>query len=255
MTNPEIIKSYLRLKDPIKIETIPITTSTNENMKKRARLGEKEIAVLVADRQTSGKGSKGRSFFSPENTGIYMSFLLRPALTPPETTLITTMAAVALCEAIESLTDLEPKIKWVNDIFLGGKKVAGILTEGAYKNGNKIDFAVLGIGVNLSVPAEGFPEQIRDIAGTLGCGEIKDRLIAEIINRFVLYYKRLPNKSFMQGYKDRLFILGKDVTVTRGETSFVARAVDIDDMCALVVRTPDGQEQKLSSGEISIRVN
>lgn len=241
------------MHDTIIIERIKTTTSTNEDMKKRARLGEKEIAVLIADKQTHGKGSKGRSFFSPEDTGIYMSFLLRPTLTPPETTLITTMAAVALCEAIENLTDLQPKIKWVNDIFLGGKKVAGILTEGAYQNANKIDFAVLGIGVNLSVPDEGFPEDLKGIAGALGCDGIKDRLTEEIINRFVFHYKNLPDKSFMQGYKDRLFILGENVTVIKGETSFVAKAVDIDHMCHLVVETADGRLITLDSGEISVR--
>lgn len=251
-TDIKEIKKHLKINESIIIERVNETGSTNEDMKKRARLGEKEISVLIANSQTKGKGSKGRSFFSPENTGIYMSFLLRPTLESCETTLLTTMAAVALSEAIEELTNLKTDIKWVNDIYIGGKKVAGILTEGAYKGKDKIDFVILGLGVNLVVPDGGFPREISMSAGALGVGEIKERLIGEIINRFVYYYRRLPDKGYMAQYKKRLFFLSKEVTVTKNDRTFVAKAVDVDSMCRLIVELPDGERVTLDSGEIGV---
>lgn len=252
-TDLQKIRALLNVNEHIIIESVSVTASTNDDMKKKAREGAQEISLLIADRQTAGKGSKGRSFFSPDSTGCYMSFLLRPQLKPEECMLLTTIAAVAAAEAIEKITGRQADIKWVNDIFMGGKKVAGILTEGAFISKDEIEFAVVGIGINLAVPGEGFPEDIKDIAGALDAAEKKNELIAEIINRFVYYYRRLPDSSYISEYRRRLFFLGREITVRQGDKIFTATAKDIDPMCRLRVQTPEG-ELLLGAGEISIRI-
>ncbi len=254
ITDINKIKSLLNAGDNITIEAVAETASTNEDMKTKARQGADEISVLIADRQTKGKGSKGRQFFSPGGTGCYMSFLLRPAIKPEDCIMLTTMAAVATARAIEKLTDKKAEIKWVNDIYIGGKKTAGILTEGAYTAGDKIDFAVLGIGINLAVPDGGFPEELRDIAGALGDVEIKNELIAEIISGFVCLYKNLPDKSYMKEYRERLFFLGKKVKVVCGDICSEATAIDVDDMCRLLAELDSGETLTLGSGEISLKI-
>ena len=252
-TDLKIITSLLNEKEGITVEAVRQTASTNEDMKLKARQGTGEISVLIAEKQTKGKGSKGRSFFSPEGTGCYMSFLLRPEIRPEECILLTTIAAVAAAQAIETVTGRKADIKWVNDIYMDGKKVAGILTEGAFISKDKIDFAVVGIGINLALPEGGFPEEIKDIAGALGSDGIKNELIAQVINRFVYYYRRLPDSSYISQYRQRLFFLGREITVVQGEDSYTAVATDIDGMCRLKVRTPEG-EKLLGAGEISVKL-
>ena len=252
-TNPYKIKALLTVNEPVIIETTQVTASTNEDMKIRAAEGREEISLLIADKQTAGKGSKGRSFFSPEGTGCYMSFLLRPEIRPEECTLLTTIAAVATAQAIEKVTDKKADIKWVNDIYIDGKKTAGILTEGAFINKDKINYAIVGIGINLTVPEGGFPEEIKDIAGALGTDEIRNELIAEIINSFIYYYRRLPDNSYITQYRKRLFFLGQQITVTQGDTSFTATAVDVDNMCRLIIER-NGERQLLNAGEISVKI-
>ena len=150
----KIIRKYLSgyAKD-VKIETVDIIDSTNDEMRRRAEKGEREISLLIAEEQTKGRGTKGRSFFSPEGTGVYMSFLLRPTYTPQECTFLTTMAAASAAKAIENVAGIKLQIKWVNDLYLGGKKVGGILSQAHLSNGGKkVEWAVVGIGINLSEP-------------------------------------------------------------------------------------------------------
>ncbi len=241
----------------IKISVVEVTGSTNEDMKKRAREGEDEISLLIANSQTAGKGSKGRSFFSPDGTGIYMSLLLRPDCTAEESTLLTPMAAVATALAIEKVTGTEAKIKWVNDIFVGDRKVSGILTEGeAEKGENRLSWAVVGIGINIKRPEGGFPAEIKDIAGAVyeGTENLRNRIAAEVVNGFVHFYKRLTERSFYEEYRKRLFILSKEVTVTLADESFTATVIDLDPMFRLKVKLSDGSEKLLSSGEVSVKV-
>lgn len=240
----KIIRRYLSdyAKD-IKIETVDIIDSTNDEMKRRAEKGEREIALLVAEEQTKGRGTKGRSFFSPEGTGIYMSLLLRPKYTPEECTFLTTMAAVSSAKAIEKVVGIKPQIKWVNDIYLGGKKAGGILTQAHLsKNGKDIEWAVVGIGINLSEPEGGFPEELKEIATAL-CekgGNIKNRLISEIINEFVPFYRNLAKKEFIKDYSERLLGLGEEITLKEDEEEYKGTVIGLDDMCRLKIRLPDG---------------
>lgn len=243
----------------IPITLLPCTESTNEDLKKAARQGAEEFTLIVADRQTMGKGRLGRSFFSPDGTGLYMSLLLKPDCTLEESTLLTTLTAAAAAEAIEEVTGISTDIKWVNDIYLGGKKIAGILTEGSV-SGDKTrpEWAVIGLGVNIATPEEGFPEEISGIAGSLlrkGDGEIRDRLVAATVNRIYEYYKSFRERGFISSYRKRLFFLGKEVTLIRDGRETSVTALDIDSMCRLCVRHSDGSEEWIYGGEISLKVN
>ena len=232
--------------------------STNIVLRKLAGEGAAEGTVVIAAEQTGGRGRKGRSFYSPQGTGVYVSLLLKPKIAPDDATLITTTAAVAVCEAVEALSGESAGIKWVNDVFLRGKKVCGILTEGSFDmESGQFDYAILGTGINVLEPAGGFPPEIREIAGsvlTAPAPDAKNRVIAEYLNRFLPLYRTLGSAATNAEYKRRSFVLGKMVSVLSGDGSTPARAIDIDERCRLIVEYENGQRAALSSGEISVRV-
>ncbi|UOO38637.1 biotin--[acetyl-CoA-carboxylase] ligase [Oscillospiraceae bacterium CM] len=241
-----------------KIEVVKQTTSTNASLKEKASDGAPEGAVLASCEQTSGRGRQGRSFYSPGDTGVYFSLLLRPRLSAMDAALITAAAAVAACEAIEAVAGKQASIKWVNDLFVGGKKVCGILTEGAFDmESGGLDYVVVGIGINVALPSGGFPEDLRDVAGALYEGAapsgVKARLIAEVLKRLWQYYEKLGDKPFLTPYKKRSFLIGQDVDVLAGDKTRKACAIDIDDDCRLIVRYDDGSIEALSSGEVRVR--
>ena len=242
----------------VNIQTVYEIGSTNDELKLQAIGGEKEIKLLIAEYQTKGKGRKGRSFFSPASSGCYMSFLIRPPYSAEECTLLTTAAAAATAKAIESVIGIKADIKWVNDIYIERKKVAGILTEAAFKkDGLGIDYAIVGIGININPPESGFPYEIADIASYLtdnNDADMKNHLIAEVTNNFIYYYQNLPEREFIEEYKSRLFFLGEEITVIQPDETYLATAIDIDPMCHLIVKTSDGQIKTLFGGEISIKL-
>ena len=247
----KIIRKYLAdSARNIKIETVEIIDSTNDEMKRRAVNGEGEIFLLVAESQTKGKGTKGRSFFSPGGTGIYMSLLLRPTYTPEECTLLTSVAAVSSARAIEKVVCVKPQIKWVNDIYLDGKKAGGILTQAHLsKDGKEVEWAIVGIGINISEPEGGFPDELKSIATTLGKRDenIKNRLISEIVNEFVSYYRDLNREDFIVEYSRRLLGLNEEITVKENGEEYRGTVIGIDGMCHLKIRLPDGEEKILNS--------
>lgn len=252
------IEKYLRQDaGDLLVEAFQTVDSTNSLLRTRAVSGAPEGLVIVAGSQTDGRGRLGRSFYSPSSTGIYMSILLRPALPAERAALMTTAAAVAVCEAIESVLGKTPGIKWVNDIFLDGRKVCGILTEAAFDMENgRLGYAIVGIGVNVYAPEGGFPEALAAIAGCVADareGDLRNKLAAEILNRFLPRYHALPGGS-AESYRKRCFVIGKRVTVHAGDTAYPAVVLDVDDDCHLLVRRDDGREVTLSSGEISIRL-
>jgi BirA family biotin operon repressor/biotin-[acetyl-CoA-carboxylase] ligase len=232
--------------------------STNTYLKGQAGHGAPEGAVIVAREQTGGRGRQGRSFFSPSGTGVYFSLLLRPKLKAEEATLVTSAAAVAVSEALEAVAGVQTQIKWVNDVYIAGKKVCGILTEGAFDmESGGMDYIVLGIGINLTPPEGGFPEDIRQRAasvfGVSGTpAGMKSRIIAEVLRRFMRYYDKLADKEYLARYRDRLFILGMEVSVINGEETWHARAVSLDDDFRLLVRYDSGETAALSSGEVRV---
>ncbi len=240
--------------------TLDETGSTNDDAKVLAGQGAKEFTVITAERQTKGKGRLGRRFFSPQNTGLYFTVILRPELKPEDSLLITAAAAVSTASAIENTCGKECGIKWVNDIYLGSKKVCGILAEASLEPKNsKLEYVVLGIGINIAPPEGGFPSDITDIAACLypdgGCPpDIRAPLLANLLDNFYELYKSLPQKGFLDEYRRRSILTGRDVTVIRGETSFPAHVASIDDDCRLIVKGQNGETFPLSGGEVSVRL-
>jgi BirA family biotin operon repressor/biotin-[acetyl-CoA-carboxylase] ligase len=240
-----------------KITIYPSLESTNKTAKELAISGGEHGTVIMADCQTAGKGRYGRDFFSPPGHGIYMSFILRPSrrnwIIAP--TLVTSYAAVSVCEAIETTTGKKPRIKWVNDVFLNGKKICGILTEGVtdLESGN-MQWMVAGIGINFQTPDTGFPEDIKHTAGSVFSGAkptiTRNRLAAEITNRMLVFEDRWEDKPIFPEYKKRLMMLGEKVIVTGLNKPFEATAIDIDDTGRLMVKKEDGEILSLASGEI-----
>ena len=242
------------------IQVEKVLDSTNTRLKQMVTEGETRDMVLLAEEQTGGRGRFGRVFFSPQGTGLYMSFLLHPRLHYSEGELLTTAAAVAVAKALEKISGEEAQIKWVNDVWVGGRKVSGILTEASTSlESGQLEYAIIGIGINVKEPVDGFPEELKDIArsvfpNTIKKENLRNQLAGEIINQFMAYYKELRKKEFFKEYKERSFVIGKEISVLRAGTTRKARALEIDDHCHLKVQYEDGTIEYLSSGEISIRL-
>ena len=256
----ESILKYLKT-DFFDIEVHKTINSTNTFVKELAVNGEKEGLVVISEEQTSGRGRFSRKFYSPKGTGIYMSILLRPHLHASNSYLITSSAAVAICNAIDFISNKESKIKWVNDIYLDNKKVSGVLTEASldFESG-LIDYAVLGIGINVFEPEEGFEKEIETIATSIfdkeikESGDIRSKLIAKILENFLIYYKNIKNKEFLEPYKKRSFLINKEVNILYKNSTEKALVLDIDDECRLKVKLKDGTIKFLSSGEVSLKL-
>jgi len=246
------------LKNKIKIEVMEKTNSTNALVRECATECDEGL-VIIAGEQTAGRGRMGRAFFSPGNSGVYMSLLLKPQIKPQDAIHITTAAAVSVCRALESMGIANPKIKWVNDIFINNRKVCGILTESSFDaQKNMLNYAVLGVGVNIYQSEEGFPEEIQNIAGAVfeeRKENLRNEFIATFLNEFFDFYNELSLKKHLAEYKEKSFVLGKDITIIQNETTESAKAIDIDDNCNLVVEMPDGTVKNLYSGEISVRLS
>jgi BirA family biotin operon repressor/biotin-[acetyl-CoA-carboxylase] ligase len=220
--------------------------------------GEEEGSIVIVKSQTQGKGRMGRSFLSSSENGLYMSVILRPQIPAEECVNITVLGAVAVLEAIEELTNKQAQIKWVNDIYINDKKCCGILTEASIdvKSGG-LNYAIIGIGVNLCPPKGGFDKEIQDIA----CGVYEDtcpsdfkyKLCAQIVNKLFKYYDSIQSKSYLKQYKEKSYIIGKDVDVYVGNECFVGTAVDIDENANLIVKDKNGVLHTFNSGEARVR--
>lgn len=251
------IKKYMHMfASEVSVRSFDIVDSTNTVAKDLAEKGVSQFTAVVAEGQTKGRGRMGHSFYSPSGTGIYMSIILRPTFSVEKALYITTAAAAACAEAIESAFGLKTEIKWVNDVLCSGKKVCGILTEGVFNTQNTFSYAVLGIGVNVFPPRGGFPAEIDKIASHLTdqpIHEQRSRLAAEILERFIFYYKDLESKPFMKSYRRRLAFVGEKIDVISGEKKRPATLLGLSDNLELEVLFDDGAKELISSGEISIK--
>lgn len=233
-------------------------TSTNTVLKAIAEQGGAEGMILIAHQQTQGKGRLGRTFLSPKGTGLYISILLRPKFSAEESLCITTAAAVAVAEAIDEAAGQHAMIKWVNDVYLRGRKVCGILTEASVDFENSgLNYAIVGIGVNIQEPPGGFAPEIRDVAGALYQGEVpsgmRTKLAAEIVNRFFGLYTNLTQRPFMKSYRERSLLTGLEVTFAQGESIQEGLVLGVDDEARLRVRLKSGEERLFSAGEVNIK--
>ncbi len=222
--------------------------STNLEAKRRIKSGAKLPIVIVADSQTAGKGRMGRTFYSPDSTGLYMSFVYKPETDLANSVTVTSAAAVAVVRAIEELTEHSPKIKWVNDIYIDNKKVCGILTEAV--TGEKTAI-IVGIGVNITT--EDFPKEIEDTAASLNTTVDKNDLLKSIVSNIIKLINGLPERTFLPEYKQKSMVIGKEVYFIKSGEAKEGKVVDINQDGALIVETSDGFET-LSTGEITLRV-
>lgn len=242
------------------IEVYKELDSTNVYAKQLAVQGALHGTVVLAEEQTAGRGRRGRSFYSPGSTGIYMSIILRPNMEANEAILITTATSVAVAKAIEAVTRIKTGIKWVNDIYIDEKKVAGILTEAVtdFESG-KIECVIVGIGINFSTPKNSYPDEIKEIATSLYENKPNDitrnQLVAEIINQVLASFKNLQSKEFIEDYKEKSIVIGRDIYILSNNSKTKAKAIDVDEQGGLIVLTEDGVVKTLNSGEISIRFN
>lgn len=234
--------------------------STNIKAKQIAIENAPHGTIVMARQQTSGKGRLGRSFFSPRE-GIYMSIVLKPTFDLSKSVLVTSAAAVAVAEAIEDISGLNAGIKWVNDVYVDGKKVCGILSEGItdFETG-QIETIIVGIGINTTT--NGFPKELLDIVGAVSGNYSKSALAAGVISRMLDLTDDIEKRTFIDTYKTKSLVIGKTVTVFKGiykndpseVPSRPARVLDIDDDGGLIVLYSDGNTETLTSGEISIRL-
>lgn len=258
--SPQGIRRFLKPEyRDLDLTVLPTAPSTNALVREKANQGRPEGCVIVACEQTAGRGRYGRQFFSPVDSGVYLSLLLRPtAYSPQQATCLTAAAAAAMCQAIEAVTGQQPGIKWVNDIFLHGKKVCGILTEAAVGlETGTLNYMVLGAGVNLYPPVKGFPEEIQPIAGSVlerSCPEAKNRLVGKFLNRFWDFYAHPECRTYLEDYRARSLAIGRNVTVLSAGKAVSAYAYGIDDDFRLLVRYENGDTEALSYGEIRIQL-
>ena len=242
----------LGIKAP-KIVYYDLTDSTNTRAREYAMANptQKSPVIFIADGQTAGRGRRGRSFVSESGAGIYISILTYPAENNLDVAGATAKAAVSLSRAIESLCDADIKIKWVNDLYLGGKKLAGILCEGEFDSEGKMTCQVVGMGIN--VYKDGITDEISTIATSIEseCNHAPDRstLAARIIKEFLT-----DTPDPYTEYRSRSFVIGKSVTVIKPSESYDAKVLDINPDFSLKIER-DGRIERLFTGEISIKVN
>lgn len=231
--------------------------STNNELKRWAAKGSEGGCVLMAREQTAGKGRLGRSFFSPRK-GLYYSLLLRPNTPPEETLYFTTAAAVAVCRAIEAASGRQAQIKWVNDVYLGERKVCGILTESSL-SGGLTEWAIIGIGINITPPKGGFPDEIAGRACAIfdneeDCPAGFANLLAARLSCELEKALSEPRAENIAEYRRRSFIVGRDITAVDGGRERRCRVLSIDDKAELEVRYENGELGRLYSGEISVKL-
>lgn len=255
--NEHLIKEMIKVNGimPAVYRTID---STNLEMKRRIRNGDYSASLILADEQTMGRGRLGRSFESPSGSGVYMSLLLRPELIPDNVVLITSSAAVAVCRAIMSLSNIRPEIKWVNDIFVNGRKVCGILAEAVTDKDDKMN-VVLGIGINVTTDGSFFSDEVKKVAGALFDRDSDatftvNQLAAAIVNEFMKIYGCITTRDFINDYRKYSMVIGKNVRYLEDGIWHEAKAVDVDNDGGLIVENTDGHNSVLRTGEITLRI-
>lgn len=265
LTNPETMYNKRELEQGLKTKTMgqsiyfyEETDTTNNRARELALEGAPEGTLVVAEKQTAGRGRRGKVWESPLGTGIWMSLVLRPQIAPTEASVLTLLCGLATAEAIEAETGLSAGIKWPNDILINGKKAVGILTEMDCEM-SEVHFVIPGIGINVNTAS--FPPEIAEIATSLylECGKTvsRRRLVHRVLERLEEHYETfLWTGSFaamLEDYRKHCITLGKEVHVL-GREPFFAEALDITPEGELLVRRADnGKEEVVFSGEVSIR--
>ena len=232
------------LQQKIPVFAYNILDSTNEAARRFLQENACDRAVFVADGQTAGKGRLGRSFYSPADTGLYMTYVFRADNFSRETLRITTAASVAVAQAL----DCGARIKWVNDLYLHGKKICGILTETVITD---CTYVLVGIGINLTTAQ--FPEDLQHKAGAVGRALSREALVANLCDRLAQAVDNLAVPTYLDYYRQNMLGLGQEITYIEDGIPHNARMTGITDWGELIV-LEEGRERLLCSGEISLRV-
>jgi len=234
--------------------------STNVRLKELAEAGAPHGTVVMADEQTGGKGRKGRKFESPAGAGLYFSLLLRPSCGAAETVCLTPWTAVAAADAIFNCCDVRPDIKWVNDLLLGGRKLCGILTELGLAPDGKLDYVIIGIGINLTHTREEFDALgLGEIATSLAAEGVQEvcgnKLAAALVVEMDKVAKDFPQDKnlWLARYRSGCITTEKAVRVIRGAENRAAFALEVEDDFSLRVRYEDGTVECVNAGEVSVR--
>ncbi|MCR5107684.1 MAG: biotin--[acetyl-CoA-carboxylase] ligase [Lachnospiraceae bacterium] len=261
----ESVLTEERMSKVLFLESIDSTNLFLKNISEEAP----DRQVVMADEQTRGRGRLGRSFESPKNKGIYLSYLMRPSSIPEDTALITAWTAVAVCRAVKKICNIEPGIKWVNDLILNNKKFCGILTEMDIDEHGKIRSLIIGIGVNVNEDTGDLDAALKDKATSLKQElgrEINRNVLAfEIIRELDRMYDDWPDEKegYLNEYRRYSIMTGKDVSVTRiavtddkdleAYKKRYGRVLGIGDDFSLTVEFDDGSRENLNAGEVSVR--
>jgi len=260
----ESIEAFLDPRQtPSAVHVYASVSSTNDLAKELALAGAPSGAVVVAESQTAGRGRMGRSFYSPSDSGVYLSMVLRPRLRGSQILLLTSATAVAAARAIEQVYASQVQIKWVNDLYHRGKKVAGILLEAFAdpKSASPASYVIVGVGINVKESDEGFPAELAGKAGVLtadGEAPSRSRLAAELIRQLwrmaegVDGQPELYAREIIEEARRRSCVLGRDILVNDAEGQTRVRALDLDEQGFLIVEDAQGARRVLNSGEISL---
>jgi len=234
------------------------TDSTNTRAKFMASDGAPEGTVVIAEEQTQGKGRRGRRWFSPPGEGIYASIILRPSISPHEAPRLTLLASVAVAEAILAMTSLQVNIKWPNDILINGRKVAGILTEISTEM-DRIDYVIIGVGVNVNTPYASLPPDIKDIATSIvmetGKPFPRIALLRAYLEWLEMYYETFRTKGFepvLNRWKILADIIGRRISVDLIDRVRTGEVLDIDKDGFLILREQDGTLERIISGDVTL---
>ena len=239
------------------IKVLDEVDSTNNAVRELETEKAPHGTTVVADRQTAGRGRIGRNFVSPAGKGLYMSVLVRPYFDMRFAPMITAAAACAAAEAVEELCGSRVMIKWVNDLYMNGKKICGILTEASLGLEMRVlDCATIGIGINVRSAGSSFDSELKKTATSIEdeTGVILNRnvLCAEVLNRLEYYLGKISDRSFLDAYRERELLTGNEITATVGSEKLTGTALGIDDNANLIVKLRDGGIKYLSSGEASL---
>ena len=235
----------------VRLSMLDEIDSTNEEARRQANAALSTPALIIASSQTNGRGRMGRSFHSPADSGLYMSYLAPAKQNIEDTVRLTTAAAVAVSLAIEEIYGIRAEIKWVNDILVNAKKVCGILCE-SFRADTGERFAVIGIGINISTAD--FPDEIRNKAASLSDNSDKKYALASaVLGRLDAFYQNPKDTEIMAIYKERSAVLGRHVRLIAKDEEILATATDIEDDGTLSVTLDSGETRKIHSGEITLR--
>jgi len=226
--------------------------STNDEARRLAEAGAPTGTLVIADEQTAGRGRSGRAWMTPRGSAIAMSLVLRPTLTNAAP--LTMLAGVAVCEAIEIVSGARAALKWPNDVWLAGKKCAGILAESALC-GERLDYAVLGIGINVSwsPPAEAVDFPATCVQAEAQRPVSRAALVREVLTQLEVAYPRLSERSLFEKWQARLVTLGQTVHVQLGAEMFTGQAQAVTEAGALLVQLSDGTVRAVLAGEVRVR--